>query len=707
MLLSLFQLLAVGVLPIDHRPEILGVGMVTSDTMAVTIREGSTELGKLVPYEAKPNDVVTEESLQRITVKRNGKQLGTLAGQAHQRMLRLPDKFIGSRIDRKQLLDPRRWKLSEGKVRSISFKTRVLDAAQDERGGWKACFEFIVFLTHDRHLTKGEHSVVFAELEPFRFEWDDTATYSPAIHVSALGYRPDDPAKPATLSCWLGDGMSVDYLARFPGLKYRVVENESGTEVLSGQVTLGQEASQPDDYKTPRKSGSGSRVNRFGGRVFHLPLHELKEEGVYRVVVDGVGSSKPFPVARDVYDALWKLALRGLHVHRRNVTLKVTSVDGESWTRPASDDSDAVYSTARMGNANFNDFVEGATDRAAPGTKGGWMDAGDFDSNPNHYWISLMLLDLVDRHPQKLSSDGVGISDSGNGIPDLLDEGLWMIECYRKMLEQDGTVTSGIEYAKHPRVGEPSHLNSLPIYRLAPSPRSSYLFAAAAARAARVISNGEYQTTTTAKLYLESAASAFAWAEMHRHDPEPDSPAKVEAARLLASCELLTAGKSDEGAPWIEHMNSLIENPWGISSDEVTEAIVSFLRHGSEGLTVERKTALTRALYQKIKMSYLDGSTRKSGFGVLKNGWAPLGFGSGGCPGPGTHHTLLFPGLVPDNELLPPHIKPNRDEHIAAGVTGLAFILGHHPTNRPFVTGLESLPDVDSSWESVHNILHL
>lgn len=101
------------------------------------------------------------------------------------------------------------------------------------------------------------------------------------------------------------------------------------------------------------------------------------------------------------------------------------------------------------------------------------------------------------------------------------------------------------------------------------------------------------------------------------------------------------------------------------------------------------------------------GSTRRSGFGVLKNGWAPFGFGIGGCPRAGAHHVVLFPQIVPTNAPFPPHIQPNREEYVAAGVTGLALILGHHPTNRPFVTGLESLPGVDNSWQSVHQILHL
>ena len=85
----------------------------------------------------------------------------------------------------------------------------------------------------------------------------------------------------------------------------------------------------------------------------------------------------------------------------------------------------------------------------------------------------------IDRYPDVLGADDVGISDSGNGRPDLLDEGLWMIDSYRAMQATDSSVPSGIEYAEHPRQREPSHLNSLPIYRLAPSPLANYRHTAA------------------------------------------------------------------------------------------------------------------------------------------------------------------------------------------------------------------------------------
>lgn len=692
---------------LDSSPQLVDAGMVAPDTIAVTLHEGSVELGSLVPYQPQDGDVVKEENTQRTSVRRGGQEIGTLAGPEANRMLREPDRFAGERIDRARLADPAEWKVAGATVKSVTFKNRVRDAAQVAGGDWKAAFEFIVYLQLESPLPEGDHLIRFGSLPEFQLHWDDTQTVSPAVHVSAIGYRPTDPGKPASLSCWTGAGRTIDYLERFPGLRYRVLEHSSGREVLSGAALLAQETEAADDYTGLRKRPDATITNRFGGPVFKLDLAKLTNPGVYRVAVDGIGCSKPFRISADVYDPLWRLALRGLHVHRRNVPVEVVSVDGETWTRPAADDSAAVHSTARMGNATFDAFVAGATNRPARNTRGGWMDAGDFDSNHSHYWVSLLLLDLIDRHPEALSADDVGISDSGNGRPDLLDEGLWMVDSYRAMQAADGGVTSGIEYAEHPRVGEPSHLNTLAVYQLAPSPRSNFLYAAASARAARVIKRGGFPSDPNPQAYLDSAAAAFRWAKAHLDDPKPDSKQQTEDAHLLAACELLVAGEEQLGSEWLEYVDSLRDNPWQIVSPELNEAVVVFLRLGGQHLDPSRRQALERMFYQTTTQSYLDGSTRKSGYGVLKNGWAPFGYGIGGAPHPGTHHLLQFPTVVPTNESFPPHIKPDRDECIAAGVTGLAFLLGHHPTNRPYVTGLEQLETVDDRWESVQNILHL
>lgn len=691
----------------DPAPRVVHVGMVAPDVVAVTIHEGTLELGKLVPYEAKPGDQINAENAQRTSLRRDGVEVGTLGGPAGNQWLRLPDSYLGERLDAASIKDASRWSLATGPaIDRISYKKRVIDAGQVEWGAWQSSFEYIVFLKLAAPLEAGSYKISFQGLASFEFGWNDKRTTSPAVHVSAVGFRPSDPGKRATLSCWTGDDGAIGYLKTSPELTYRVVDDATNKEVLSGNIEVVQQADEADDFSGLWGRPNGQVFNRVGGPVCSMDLGLLTAQGTYRVVVEGIGSSKPFRIADDVYDDVWKLALKGLNAHRRNVAIDITTVEGETWTRPAADDSAAVYNDARMANATFDVWQKAATDRNAPETKGGWMDAGDFDSNHNHYWASLMLLDVFDRHPSALSADDAGTSDSGNGRPDLLDEALWMIDTYLPMQRADGSVTSGIEYSEHPRTGEPSWLNTLPVYQMAPSPVANYRFAASAARAGRVLRTHGLEGAVSAREYIAAASKAFVWAETHRDDPAPDSQEDLDGARLLASCELLLAGNQDAGQAWTDHIPQLVEKEWAVMPVWETETVATYLRLGNDRLDARTREALSRTFYQTTNMAYLDGSTRKSGFGVLKNGWAPFGYGTGGGPQPGTHHVVQFASVVPDNDVFPPHIQPNRDEFVAAGVTGLAFILGHHPTNCSYVTGLETLPGVDESWTSVQNILH-
>ena len=67
-----------------------------------------------------------------------------------------------------------------------------------------------------------EYAVVFSgsELPAQKFICDPVSLRSEAVHVSQSGFRPDDPAKLAFLSCWLGNGGGQHYE---PGLPFKVL----------------------------------------------------------------------------------------------------------------------------------------------------------------------------------------------------------------------------------------------------------------------------------------------------------------------------------------------------------------------------------------------------------------------------------------------------------------------------------------------------
>ncbi len=64
-------------------------------------------------------------------------------------------------------------------------------------------------------------------------------------------------------------------------------------------------------------------------------------------------------------------------------------------------------------------------------------------------------LALYDAYPLRFASDAAyNIPESGNGIPDLLDEALWGVQLYEFLQEDDGGVRAGTETTKHPGYGD-------------------------------------------------------------------------------------------------------------------------------------------------------------------------------------------------------------------------------------------------------------
>ena len=135
-------------------------------------------------------------------------------------------------------------------------------------------------------------------------------------------------------------------------------------------------------------------------------------------------------------------------------------------------------------DTNFGNLVKGKTDEIVPDAWGGYMDAGDWDRRIHHLKVSRLLLDLADQFPEYFASVSLNIPESGNGLPDVVNEALFNIDCYRRLQTLDGGVRGGIESSEHPRRGEASFQESLDVMAYAPDAFSSYVYAGAAARAA-------------------------------------------------------------------------------------------------------------------------------------------------------------------------------------------------------------------------------
>ncbi|MEM1128877.1 MAG: glycoside hydrolase family 9 protein, partial [Bacteroidota bacterium] len=138
--------------------------------------------------------------------------------------------------------------------------------------------------------------------------------------------------------------------------------------------------------------------------------------GTYRIAVDAIGLSPVFEIRTNVHREVTRGTLKALYTARASQALDAAYAG--PWARAAGHPDTEVLihpSAASPGRP------AGAT-IASPG---GWYDAGDY----NKYVVPLAasvghLLNLLERYPDMAATLTAGIPESGNALPDVLDEAI-------------------------------------------------------------------------------------------------------------------------------------------------------------------------------------------------------------------------------------------------------------------------------------------
>ncbi|MCU0549060.1 MAG: glycoside hydrolase family 9 protein, partial [Leptolyngbya sp. Prado105] len=215
------------------------------------------------------------------------------------------------------------------------------------------------------------------------------------------------------------------------------------------------------------------------------------------------------------------------------------------WTRPRPfnpKDGVVVYESKTpisqvdqgIGSAEFpKALADGQTKQTISDAWGGYFDAGDWDRRIQHVEISRQLIELAELFPNYFDRISLNLPESKDGLPDVINEGLWTIDFFRRMQTSDGGIRGGIQSQRDPRLGEASWQESYKIYAYAPDAWSSYLYAGAAARAANWLKSRD---SKLAQVYQSSALRAMAFAD--RSLDRASVPKPVRDSRNLAALEL-------------------------------------------------------------------------------------------------------------------------------------------------------------------------
>ncbi|MBQ9233245.1 MAG: glycoside hydrolase family 9 protein [Lachnospiraceae bacterium] len=350
------------------------------------------------------------------------------------------------------------------------------------------------------------------------------------------------------------------------------VTDSSNAEKIEGaptpiQVKVNQIGYAPDDYKTvvvtskedekfkivDAETGDTVYIGEYGDKLYDTSVEsgvrlgdfsDFKYSGKYKIVSSPSGESYDFEIGYDLYDDIFKDVILMLYKQRCGCEIS----------------EDIAGDFAHAACHTENAIVYGSTSSSTVDVSGGWHDAGDYGRYvvPGAKTVQDLFLTYEDFN---ISADDIGIPESGNGIPDLLDEAKYELDWMLKMQDQEsGGVYHKVTALVFPEtvlaVDETDQLVLAPISYAATGD-----FAAVMAKAS--VLYAEYDKDFADKC-LEAAKNAYAFLEANEDmkgykNPEeivtgeyPDGTIADE--KMWAAAELYLATKDDKYLSVVKEM---------------------------------------------------------------------------------------------------------------------------------------------------------
>lgn len=165
--------------------------------------------------------------------------------------------------------------------------------------------------------------------------------------------------------------------------------------------------------------------------VWQVDLSALTAPGRYTVEVGGAASD-PFEIADRPYDRALLAGLKSFYFQRTRTSLDLPCAawDGDAYTRarPSHVHGDVGW-----------DLLDHPARRRRWELDAGWHDAGNYDMYvPSTAPAAQSLLLAYEWAPAAFDDAGLVIPESGNGVPDILDEARWGIRWVLSMQEPGG-----------------------------------------------------------------------------------------------------------------------------------------------------------------------------------------------------------------------------------------------------------------------------
>ncbi|WP_027329655.1 glycoside hydrolase family 9 protein [Marinimicrobium agarilyticum] len=459
-----------------------------------------------------------------------------------------------------------------------------------------------------------------------------------SIQVNQLGYSPQ-AVKEATVPAGFGD-------------TFELVEHNGGRTVYRGTLSAAE-----------RWPHSGEWVRR-------ADFSDLTQPGHYRLRVPGLADSHPFPVAARAYSSLNDAAIKAYYFNRASTALDEAHAGVYARALGHPDEQVEIHRSAA--SAERPEGMALASPR-------GWYDAGDYNKYIVNSGISTYtLLAAYEHFPDYYQGRELNIPESGDVVPDLLNEVMWNLSWMLTMQDpNDGGVYHKLTTKRFSGKVMPENATAQR-YFVQKGTAAALNFAAVMATASRVYADYEATFPGFSEISLAAAEAAWEWA---RSNPQVvyRNPEDIRTGEYgdeefgdefaWAAAELyLTTGKP---AYWeaLEPKVVTISVPnW---ADTQGLAWLSLAQHrgalpeAAQTLVAERVRSLGDALYNEWRTSAAGVPMRAEDFVWGSNGVA-------------MNSAMM---------LIAAHRLTDDERYLGAAQSLVDYVLGRNPTGYSYVTG--------------------
>jgi len=465
-----------------------------------------------------------------------------------------------------------------------------------------------------------------------------------AIRVNQLGFAPQ-----AEKLAVVTDGAAASF---------EVVAADTGKTVFSGKLGA------PAVWKA---SAETVRLADFSA---------LRTPGEYRLKIDGQQASDRFVIRADAYRALNAAAIKAYYLNRASIALPPQYAG--VYARPAGHPDDKVLVHA---SAASKQRPEGSVLSSAKG----WYDAGDYNKYIVNSGISTYtLLAAFEHFPQYFAKQNLNIPESGNGLPDILNEALWNLDWMLTMQDpNDGGVYHKLTNKGFDGMVMPDQAQA-PRYVVQKGTAAALDFAATMATASRIFKGYEQQRPGLSARMMKAAEAAWNWAQANPavvfKNPADIQTGEYGDAHLgdefaWAAAELYIGTGKDSYYRAIKADQLAATTPsWG---DVGGLAWISLAQH---------RAHLTPAADRKLIESRIDGLAASLAAGWRNSAYRVAmqeqDFVWGSNAGALNQAMMLLQGYRLNGKV----------EYLNAAQSSLDYVLGRNATGYSFVTGFGARP---------------